>query len=62
MMTVTRKASPHPKAASLSRFLSMLILFEYSGDALRSSEVTRSIIAVKASHRLMSDSVRGKFM
>jgi hypothetical protein len=62
IMTVTRKASPHPMAASLIRVLSMRILLEYSGDELRSSEVTRRIIAVTASHRLISESVRGKFM
>jgi hypothetical protein len=60
--TVTRKASPHPMATSLIRVLSIRILLEYSGDELRSSEVTRSIIAVTASHRLISESVRGKYM
>jgi hypothetical protein len=49
-------------ATSLIRVLSIRILLEYSGDELRSSEVTRSIIAVTASHRLISESVRGKYM
>ena len=61
MITVTRKAIPHPIAANLIRVGSTRILFEYSGDELRTSEVTRRIIAVIASHRLMSESVKGKF-
>jgi hypothetical protein len=56
---VTRKASPHPMAAFLSGVLPIGILLEYSGDALRSSEVIRRIIAVKASQRLRSESVSG---
>jgi hypothetical protein len=56
------KASPHPMAANLIFVLSMRILLEYSCDVLRSSEVIRSIIAVAASHRLRSVSVRGMFM
>ena len=61
-MMVTRKASPHPIAANLSRVLSIRILREYSNDESRSSEVTISIIAVTTSHKLMSESVRGKFI
>ena len=60
-MTVIRKASPHPMAANLIRVLSIRILFEYSCEELRSSEVTISIIAVTASHKLISESVKGKF-
>jgi hypothetical protein len=59
MMTVTKKASPQPRAASLIRFLSIRILFEYSVDELRISEVTSTIKAVTASHRLMSEKVKG---
>jgi hypothetical protein len=61
-MTVTKKASPHPMAANLIRVLSIRILLEYSCDEVRSSEVRSSIIAVAASHRLRSVSVRGMFM
>jgi hypothetical protein len=61
-MTVIMNASPHPKATNLIRVLSIRILLEYSCDALRSSEVMRSIIAVAASQRLMSVSVRGMFI
>jgi len=61
-MTVIRKASPHPIAASRIRFLSIRIRFEYSDEELRTAEVTRSIMAVKASQRLMSEDVKGKFM
>ena len=60
--TVTRKASPHPIAASRNRDLSTRILLEYSGNALRNSEVTISTIAAMASQRLISEMVRGKFM
>jgi hypothetical protein len=60
--TVNRKASPHPIAANLSRVLTMIILLEYSDDAVRSSDVMRSIIAVTASQRLRSVSVRGMFI
>jgi hypothetical protein len=60
--TVARNARPTPRAASLKRFLSIIILAEYCGNEWRSSEVTRSIIAVTASHRLMSDSVKGKLI
>jgi hypothetical protein len=55
IITVTKYASPHPMAISLIRVLSIRILFEYSDEALRSSEVTSSIIAVTANQRLMSD-------
>jgi hypothetical protein len=61
-INVTRKASPHPIAVIRSRVLPIGILLEYSGDAFRSSEVIRSIIAVAASQRLRSGSVRGMFI
>ena len=60
IMTVIWKASPQPIPASLSRLLSIRILFEYSGDELRTVEVISSIIAVTANHRLMSEEVKGK--
>jgi hypothetical protein len=59
---VNRKASPHPIAANLSLLLIIMILLEYSDDTLRSSEVMRSIMAVTASQRLRSVSVRGMFI
>ena len=49
-------------AANRIRVLSMGILLEYSGDALRSSDVIRSIIAVTANHKPKSESVKGIFM
>lgn len=60
--TVTRKASPQPMATSLKRFGSNMIRAEISGDEMIISEVNNSIIAVTASHRLISKVVRGKFM
>ena len=59
---VTMKASPQPMAASRMRVLSIRILVENSCDAVRSSEVIRSIMAVAAIHTLMSVRVRGIFM
>ena len=61
-MTVIKNASPTPTPASLIRVLSTGILLEYSGETYRSSEVTRSTIAVMANHTLMSNSVSGKFI
>ena len=58
-MIVTRKTIPHPTPTNLSRILSMGILLEYSGNALRSSEVIRRIIAIRANQILRSESVRG---
>jgi hypothetical protein len=60
--TVIRKAKPTPRATSLKRFLSIVILAEISGNEYRSSDVIRSIIAVTASHKLMSDNDKAKFM
>jgi hypothetical protein len=56
---ITRNAIPHPMATILSRVLSTGILLEYSCDRLRSSEVIRSTIAVKASQMLSSESAKG---
>ena len=61
-IVVTRKASPHPMAAILSRVLLTRSLVEYFGDALISSDVIRSMIAVIASQRFMSERVRGMFI
>jgi hypothetical protein len=61
-ITVTRKPRPHPKATNLRFVFPILNLPEYSGSEMRSSEVISSIIAVQASHRLMSDSVNGKLI
>lgn len=60
--TVTKKASPTAIAENLNRVLSTRILLEYSNEALRSSEVAISIIAMKASHKLRSENVRGMFI
>jgi len=62
MMTVTKKAKPHPIAAIRKRCLSMATLAEYPGDAYNSLEVIISIIAVTASHKLMSDDDSGKII
>lgn len=57
--SVIRKASPNPMAAILSRVLATGSLLENSGYALRISEVMRRTIAVIASQRLRSESVKG---
>ncbi len=49
-------------AASLKRFLSMAMRPERSGNEKISSEVTSRMMAVMASHRLMSDIDRAKFV
>ena len=53
---------PTPSAANLKGFLSMAIRAEYLGDEYNSSDVIRSIMAVIASHKLMSENDRGKFI
>lgn len=60
--TVARKAKPTPRATNLKRFLLIIVLAEYCGNEYRSSEVINSIIAVTASHKLMSDNDKGKFI
>ena len=57
--SVIRKASPNPMAAILSRVLATGSLLENSGYAFRISEVMRRTIAVIASQRLRSESVKG---
>jgi hypothetical protein len=56
------KPVPNAKATSLRRFFSITMLLEYSVEEDSSSDVIRRIIAVTASHRLMSDIDRGKFI
>jgi hypothetical protein len=57
--SVTMKAIPNPIATILNLDLDTGILLEYSCDTFRSSEVIRSIIAMAASQRLRSESVKG---
>jgi hypothetical protein len=61
-MRVATKASSHPMATILIRVLLVKIRPEYSCDGVRNSEVIISIIAVIASHKLISESVNGIFM
>lgn len=60
--TVTRKHIPKPRDTILKRFLSTAIREENWGNEYSNSDVTRSIIAVNANHKLMSDNDMGKFM
>jgi hypothetical protein len=60
--TVTKKVNPHPIATSRSRFLSIIILFEYSGNKASSSDVIKRIIAKIARNKPMSESESGKLM
>ena len=53
---------PKARATILKRFLSLAIRAEYFGDEYSNSDVIRSIMAVIASHKLMSDNERGKFI
>jgi hypothetical protein len=62
MTTVRKKHKPHPIVAIRKRCLSMATLAEYPGDAYNRSEVIRSIIAVTASHKLISDNESGKII
>jgi hypothetical protein len=62
MITVTKKPKPHPIAAIRKNCLSTAILAENSGDEYSNSEVVRSIIAVTASHKLISDKLSGKII
>jgi len=62
MTTVAMKPTPSARAMSLRRFFSSMMLREYVVEEASSSEVIRSMIAVAASQRLMSDSVSGKCM
>lgn len=62
MTTVARKAKPKPRAISLRSFLSMAIRAAYLGEEYSNSEVIRSIMAVMASQRLMSEMESGKYI
>ena len=59
MMTVIMNPAPDARAMSRSRFLSIMMFPEYLVEEESSSDVMRSIIAVTASQRLMSDVVNG---
>jgi hypothetical protein len=60
--TVARNPKPSPRAAILKRFFSILIRAEYSDDECNNSDVIKSIMAINASHRLISDNDKGKFI
>ena len=60
-MTVMMKPSPSASARSLRRFFSMARFLRGPVEVVRSSEVTRSMMAMTASQRLMSENDNGKF-
>jgi len=60
--TVTKNPKPDPIALIRKRRLSKTILAEYPGDENSNSEVMSSMIAVTASHKLISDIDSGKIM
>ena len=62
MMTVIMKPSPKARAMSLRRFFSMATFRRGPVGDARSSEVTRSRMAITASQRLMSEKFRGRFI
>jgi len=62
MITVIINPVPRPKAISLRRFFSSTIFPAYPVAEDISSDVIRRIIAITASHKLMSDMVMGKFI
>jgi hypothetical protein len=62
MPTVTKKPKPHPTALNLSKCLSSTTRAAYPGDEFNSSEVISRIIAVTASHKLISEIDKGKIM
>jgi hypothetical protein len=59
---VTKKPKPHPRADSLKRFFSIMIRDECPGDEYNNSDVIKSIVAIAASHKLISDNDKGKFI
>jgi hypothetical protein len=61
-ITVTKNAIPQPIAANRILVLLIRILLEYSCEEVRSSDVIRRIIAVAASHTLISVNERGIFI
>lgn len=62
MTTVAKNAAPHPMALNRRRRLSSRILAEYSGLESINSEVIKRIIAVTASHKLISDIESGNII
>jgi len=59
MTTVAMKPIPSANAASLKRLLSMMTLPSMPTEDDKSSEVTRSIMALTASHNPMSEADSG---
>lgn len=59
MTTVARNPIPRASAVSLRRFLSMTMSARYGIEDKRSSEAISRTIAVTASQRPTSDTVRG---
>lgn len=62
MMTVIMKTVPKARAKSCKRFRSITMFCAYSVEEESSSEVIKRIIAVTASHKLISNIERGKFI
>lgn len=54
------KPAPNAKAASLRRFLSIMMFPEYPVEEDTSSDVVKRMIAMTASQRLTSDMDKGK--
>jgi len=61
MTTVAMNPIPKANATSRRRFFSIMMFLEYSVEEDISSEVISRMIAITASHRLMSDMDIGKF-
>ncbi|MCW4047989.1 MAG: hypothetical protein NWE99_10615 [Candidatus Bathyarchaeota archaeon] len=59
---MTKKPKPQPIATILKIFLSIATLVAKFCEAYSDSDVIKSIIAVTASHKLMSDRDKGKCM
>ena len=62
MAIVAKKPSTHPTATNRKSFLSMTTLDEYSGNEYSNSDVTKSIRAMAARNKLMSEIDNGKFI
>lgn len=60
--TVIMNPIPKPSATSLRRVLSITMFLEYPLDEDRSSEVIKTMMAMMASQRLISETDKGKFM
>jgi hypothetical protein len=58
-MTVIMKPIPKAKAINLRFFLSITMFAEYSVDDESNSDVVKSIIAITANQRPMSDKDKG---